>query len=111
LFSPVFEAPSIGDARLMDGLRQHRSNYEFWALSAGNALLLVYLLAALAGLGLFLLRRGESEYLWFAGFELFSAANYALKFIQSFIQCGFRALKRCRACCCSRGESAFRCSS
>ncbi|HEY1894914.1 MAG TPA: SpoIIE family protein phosphatase [Terracidiphilus sp.] len=84
LFSPVFEAPSIGDASLMDGLRQHRSNYEFWALSAGNALLLVYLLAALSGLGLFLLRRGESEYLWFAGFELFSAANYALNVYPAF---------------------------
>src|ERR1019366_9210907 len=56
LYKPMFEAFSIGDASLMDGLGPHRSNYYFWSLSSQNALLLVYLLAALAGLGLFLLR-------------------------------------------------------
>ncbi len=76
-YDPSFEAFSIGDASLMNGLRLHRRNYEFWFLSAENALLLVYLLAALAGLGLFLLRPGEGEYLWFAAAELLYAAECA----------------------------------
>ena len=66
---------SIGDAGLMRELRQQRWNYGFWSLSAENALVLGYLLAALAGLGLFVLRRGEIEYLWFAAVELLYAAD------------------------------------
>ncbi len=96
IYKPVFEAFSIGDASLMNGLRQHRWNYEFWSVSAGNALLLVYLLAALAGLGLFLLRRGESEYLWFAAFELLNATGYASLVYPSFHPVwfqGFEALQ------------------
>ncbi len=72
----TFQPLSIGDARLMHDERQHRWNYEFWSLSSENALLLGYLMAALAALGLFLLRPGEGEYLWFTGVELFNAANY-----------------------------------
>ena len=68
-----FRALSIGDVSLMKDERQHNWNYQFWSLSAENTLLLGYLLAALAGLGLFLLRRGESEYLWFAAVELLYA--------------------------------------
>ena len=70
----TFQAFSIGDASLMNNQRQHKWNYLFWSLSAENALLLGYLLAALAGLGLFLLRPGEGEYLWFAAVELLYAA-------------------------------------
>jgi hypothetical protein len=75
---PSFEALSIGDTGLMNDERQQRWNYEFWSLSAENVLLLGYLLAALAGLGLFLLRPGEGEYLWFAAVELLYAAACAL---------------------------------
>jgi Stage II sporulation protein E (SpoIIE) len=96
VYKPVFEAFSIGDASLINDLRQQKWNYEFWSLSSRNAQLLVYLLAALAGLGLFLLRSGEGEYLWFAAFEMFSAAICALKiypaFHPSWFQ-GFEALE------------------
>jgi len=71
------EASSIGDASLMNDQREQRWNYEFRLVSAENALLLGYLLAALAGLGLFLLRPGEGEYLWFAAVELLYAADCA----------------------------------
>jgi hypothetical protein len=72
---PLFDPLSIGDASLISDLRQHRWNYEFRSLSAENALLFSYLLAALAGLGLFLLRRSEVEYLWFAAVGLVLAAR------------------------------------
>jgi Stage II sporulation protein E (SpoIIE) len=69
------EGLGIGDVSLMNDERELRWNHEFWSFSAQSALLLVYLLAALAGIGLFLLRRGEGEYLWFAAAELLYAAN------------------------------------
>ena len=84
VYKPVFEAFSMGDAGLMNERRQHRWNYLFWSNSDDNALLLVYLLAALAGLGLFLLRPGEGEYLWFAAFELFYSADVALNVYPAF---------------------------
>ena len=74
---PRFEALSIGDASLMSDLRRHKSDYLFWSLSAQNVLLLGYLIAAGAGLGLFLLRPREGEYLWFAAVELLYAAGCA----------------------------------
>jgi hypothetical protein len=84
VYKPVFEPFSIGDASLMNGLRQYRWNFQFWFNSSQNALLLGYLLAALAGLGLFLLRSGEGEYLWFAAFELSNAANCASNIYPAF---------------------------
>lgn len=65
----------FGDAALVE--KQHK----LWLLnerqtrSGWNALFLGELVAALAGFGLFLLRRGEFEYLWFAALELSLAAN------------------------------------
>ena len=67
-------AVTIGDASLLNDQFELKQNHWFWALSAYNVLLLGYLLAALAGLGLFLLRPGEREYLWFAAVELLNAA-------------------------------------
>jgi hypothetical protein len=54
------------------------------------------LLAALAGLGLFLLHPGEGEYLWFAAFELFYAADCVLTLYPAFDPVwfqGFQALQ------------------
>jgi sigma-B regulation protein RsbU (phosphoserine phosphatase) len=65
---------TIGDARLLNDQLQLKQNHWFWLLSAYNVLLLGNLLAAFAGLGLFLLRRSEREYLWFAAVELLNAA-------------------------------------
>jgi len=73
--APMFPEVSIGDARLLIDERQHRWDHGFWYLSAKNTLVLGYLLAALAGLGLFLLRPREIEYLWFAGVELVFGAH------------------------------------
>src|ERR1035438_7596834 len=67
-------AITIGDASLLNDQFQLKQNHWFWSLSAYNVLLLGNLLAAFAGLGLFLLRRGEREYLWFAAVELLNAA-------------------------------------
>jgi hypothetical protein len=75
LESQGFQPLSIGDAGLLRAQQQDRSNYLFWSLSSENVQALGYLLAALAGLGLFLLRHGEFEYLWFAGFAASSAVN------------------------------------
>jgi hypothetical protein len=67
-------AVTIGDASLLNNQLQLKQNHWFWLLSAYNVLLLGNLLAAFAGLGLFLLRRSEREYLWFAALELLNAA-------------------------------------
>jgi sigma-B regulation protein RsbU (phosphoserine phosphatase) len=75
---PLLDSFSIGSASLISELKQHRWNDEFWSLTAQSTLLLGSLLAALAGLGLFLLRRGEGEYLWFAAAEVLAAAGYFL---------------------------------
>jgi len=89
----TFRALRIGDASLMKDERQHRWNYEFWSLSAANVLLLGYLLAAVAGLGLFLLRPGEGEYLWFAAFELFNGTACALFIYPTFHPMWFPAFE------------------
>jgi sigma-B regulation protein RsbU (phosphoserine phosphatase) len=67
-------AVTIGDASLLNDQLQLKQDHWFWLLSVYNVLLLGNLLAAFAGLGLFLLRRGEREYLWFAAVELLNAA-------------------------------------
>jgi hypothetical protein len=67
-------AITIGDPSLLNEQFQLKQKHWFWSLSAQEVLLLGYLLAAFAGLGLFLLRPGEREYLWFAAVELMNAA-------------------------------------
>lgn len=66
-------AVTIGDASLLNDQFQLKQNHWFWVFSAYNVLFLGNLLAAIAGLGLFLLRRGEREYMWFAAVELLNA--------------------------------------
>jgi hypothetical protein len=88
-FATLYDAPRsqalcIGDASLMNDLRQHKWNYQFWSISASNAQLLGFLLAALAGLGLFLLRPREREYLWFAAFQFIDAAICAWNVYPTF---------------------------
>jgi hypothetical protein len=67
---------SIGDARILDTQRELRIGDD---LHAGSGTYLVFVAALLgfcAGLGLFLLRPGEYEYLWFAGVQL-STCTYS----------------------------------
>ena len=56
-FAESPSAVTIGDASLLNDQLQLKQNHWFWVLSAYNVLLLGNLLAAFAGLGLFLLRR------------------------------------------------------
>jgi hypothetical protein len=81
---------SIGDATLINDAWQRKWNYEFWSVSASNALLLVYLLAGLAGIALFVLRPGEREYLWFAAAELLSAGIYVCGIYPAFHSVWYR---------------------
>jgi Stage II sporulation protein E (SpoIIE) len=77
-------AVTIGDASLLNDQLQLNKDHWSWLLSAYNVLLLGNLLAAFAGLGLFLLRRGEREYLWFAAVELLNAALCAFTIFPVF---------------------------
>jgi hypothetical protein len=94
-----WEAVRIGDAGLLDVWRDLWVNVQFHKDFSNNVLLCGYLLAGLAGLGLFLLRQGEREYLWFAAAELVNAASIAgrdyLDFKQVWWQ-GYWALVSCQ---------------
>ena len=61
---------SIGDAELLETQRQLRISENSQTSSGFSLLLVACLLGFCAGLGLFLLRPGEFEYLWFACAEL-----------------------------------------
>src|SRR6201998_1604722 len=74
----------IGDAALLDEWKTLQIRSGFWSLFATNILLLVYLMAGGAGLGLFLLRPTEREYLWFGASELANAAFGALWIYEAF---------------------------
>ena len=74
----------IGDTGLLDEWKTLQIRSGFWSLFATNILLLVYLMAGGAGLGLFLLRPTEREYLWFAASELANAAFGALWIYEAF---------------------------
>jgi len=67
-------AISVGDANRLREWKTLQLRDAFWSMSAENVLLLGYILAGFAGLGLFALRRSEREYLWFAAFSFFAAA-------------------------------------
>jgi Stage II sporulation protein E (SpoIIE) len=71
------EAVRIGDANLLKAWMELQFKGAFWSVAAPNILLLGYLLAGFAGLGLFLLRPGEREYLWFSAAEFTGAAYSA----------------------------------
>ena len=60
----------LGDAHLLETQRQLRISDNVVGVSGFNLLLVACLIGCCAGLGLFLLRPGEFEYLWFAGAEL-----------------------------------------
>ena len=86
-------AVTIGAASLLSDLSLSKSDHNFWSLSAQNALLLGYLLAASAGFGLFLLRPRESEYWWFAAVELLSAALSVYVIYPAFHPVWFQAFE------------------
>ena len=61
---------SLGDAQLLETQRGLRISDNRQLFSGFNLLLVACLIGCCAGIGLFLLRLGEFEYLWFAGAEL-----------------------------------------
>lgn len=75
VYDPQFQNFRIGNVSLLNEERQLKWDQKSWSLSALNFLFLGYLLAAVAGLGLFLLRSGEREYLWYAVTSLLGAAG------------------------------------
>lgn len=77
-------AISIGDVRMLEEWRTLQIRSGFWSVFVANILLLVYLIGGGAGLGLFLLRPGEREYLWFAVAELANAAFGVLWVYEAF---------------------------
>lgn len=86
-------AITIGDVSLLNQQSLLERNHDFWSLSAQNDLLLLNLMAAFAGLGLFLLRRGESEYLWFTAVELVNAALCAYVIYPAYYPVWFQAFE------------------
>jgi Stage II sporulation protein E (SpoIIE) len=60
----------VGDTDLVQRQEVLRRREAIWQNSSWITLTLVCLVATVAGLGFFLLRRKEYEYLWFAGLEL-----------------------------------------
>lgn len=83
----------IGDVQLLERQRDLHINDNLIGVSGWNFLFAACLLAFFAGLGLFLLRPGEFEYLWFAFMELGLAA-LALNFsYPSAHAIGFRAFR------------------
>jgi hypothetical protein len=70
--------PTIGDARFLEVQREVRISDNLRNVSGDSFLSVACFLGFCAGFGLFLLRRAESEYLWFAFAELGMAGIAAL---------------------------------
>ena len=88
-------AVRIGDASLLNDWKSLQFKNWFWSESASGILVIGCLLAGIAGLGLYLLRPGEREYLWFSTFELATAALYGTSVYPGFVPAwdkGFFAL-------------------
>ena len=69
-------APTIGE---MDALKSSRTQNDwgrFWSITAGNALMLMNLVAGFAGFFLFWMRPADREYLWFALYELLTGVQH-----------------------------------
>jgi len=69
--------PLIGDAQLLDQERQLRVDSNHREVSGYTFLFVACVLGFCAGLGLFLLRPNEREFLWFAAYELGTAGAAA----------------------------------
>jgi hypothetical protein len=67
-------APRIGDADLITDWQARDFKILFWRLTATSYATLLYMLAGIGGIVLYLLRRKEREYLWFGAYELLSGA-------------------------------------
>jgi len=82
-------APFVGEADLVRDKNAYFDLQTFWSDADRNILVLVYMLASLASLALFLLRRTEREYLWFGLSELFTGAELVVQDYHDFYDTWF----------------------
>jgi sigma-B regulation protein RsbU (phosphoserine phosphatase) len=68
------ESPIIGDASVLYSRQSTHEKVLFWSNSGAYSFALIEFLAGLGGLVLFLLRRDESEYLWFGIYQIANAS-------------------------------------
>jgi hypothetical protein len=64
-------APLVGEARAIAGYKSLQDKALVWSLSSTNYILVLKIIALLAGLTLVALRPTDREYLWFSGIQLF----------------------------------------
>ena len=76
--------PRIGDAALIEEWRQLQIHDRFWRSAARAADVAINIFTALAGIGLFLLRRREREYLWWGVSQGFWAAYAGISLAANF---------------------------
>jgi hypothetical protein len=67
-------APRLGEADLIADWHTREVKSRFWRDSATSYATLIYVLAGIAGIVLYLLRRNEREYLFFGAYELLAGA-------------------------------------
>jgi hypothetical protein len=68
-------APRIGEADFIADWQSREFKGIFWSISAQDYQILLEVLAGIAGLVLYLLRRKEREYLWFGAYQLLDGAT------------------------------------
>ena len=69
-------APTIGEMDALKALKTQKDWERFWSVTAGNALMLMNLVAAFAGFFLFWIRPADREYLWFGLYELLTGVQH-----------------------------------
>lgn len=65
----------LGNVDRLSEWRALQIRSDLWDLSINNLEIVVFLLVGFAGLFLFLMRRGEQEYLWFAAYQIIAACS------------------------------------
>lgn len=69
-------APTVGSLETLKNLKTQNDWARSWSLTAGNALMLMNLVAAFAGFFLFGMRPADREYLWFGLYELLTGVQH-----------------------------------
>ncbi len=69
-------APTIGEMDALKALKAQNDWGRFWSITAGNALMLMNLVAAFAGFFLFWMRPADRDYLWFALYEFLTGVQH-----------------------------------
>lgn len=73
----------IGDAAVLENFNYLAFKESFWQNATPGILLMIEVLAGLAGVALFLLGPGEREYLWFGIAQLLAAVNWGIQLSES----------------------------